>query len=188
MSKKNSSSKKSAHAHTYARRNTGQNGGRNVPQNGTDSQVSANPQGRRRRYHRRATILHAFTFITCFTLFIFFSFRIANQPLIEMQPIGAEGWIQVTDPATGTSEKKEFSVSQGAACELAQLIDATESTFTTEKLQKYGEICFAFVRTKKVRTYFISQNGIRDSKGLKRHKDIAFETVKQIVLEEKAEK
>ena len=86
MSKKNSSSKKAAHAHTHARRNAGQNG--------TDSQVSANPQGRRRRYHRRATILHAFTFITCFTLFIFFSFRIANQPLIEMQPIGAEGWIQ----------------------------------------------------------------------------------------------
>ncbi|MBE6425842.1 MAG: hypothetical protein IJD43_12645 [Thermoguttaceae bacterium] len=187
MSKKNSSSKKAANARANVRRNAGQNGSRNVSQNG-NSQVAADPQGRRRRYHRRATVLHAFTFITCFTLFIFFSFRIANQPLIEMQPIGAEGWIQVTDPATGASEKKEFSVSQGAACELAQLIDSTESTFTTEKLQKYGEIRFAFMRSRNVRTYFISQNGIRDSKGLKRHKEIAFETVKQIVLEEKAEK
>lgn len=133
------------------------------------------------KYYKRATVLHIFTFITCFTLFIFFSIKIANQPLSEMQPAACTGWYYDGNPETGQQEKVEFSATPTAAMELAQLLDTTPSQFSWEKAQVYGEIEFTFARNKQKRKFIIAQNGVNDTQGLYRLKDISIDQVKEIV-------
>ncbi|MCR5164794.1 MAG: hypothetical protein K6C40_12310 [Thermoguttaceae bacterium] len=136
---------------------------------------------RRPKYYKRATILHIFTFITCFTLFVFFSIKIANQPLNEMQPATCTGWYYDGNPETGQQEKVEFSATPAAAMELAQLLDSTPSQFSWGKTQIYGEINFTFARNKRTRQFSIASNGVIDSQGLFRLKDIPIDQVKEIV-------
>jgi len=136
---------------------------------------------RRPKYYKRATVLHICTFITCFTLFIFFSMKIANQPLAEMQPATCTGWYYDGNPSTGLPEKVEFSASPAAAMELAQLLDLTQSQLNYGTAQKYGEINFTFVRNKRTRQFIISQEGVNDTQGLFRLKVISLEQVKEIV-------
>lgn len=136
---------------------------------------------RRPKYYKRATILHIFTFITCFTLFIFFSIKIANQTLCEMQPATCTGWYYERNPETGQQEKVEFSAAPAATMKLAQLLDSTPSQFSLEKNQVYGEINFTFARNKRTRQFIIVQNGVNDTQGLYRLKDISLDQVKEIV-------
>ncbi len=138
---------------------------------------------RRPKYYKRATILHIFTFITCFTLFVFFSIKIANQPLSEMQPATCNGWYYDGNPETGQQEKVEFSATPTAAMELAQLLDSTPSQLDLKKTQIYGEINFTFARNKRTRKLFILSNGVIDTQGLFRLKDISIDQVKEIVNE-----
>lgn len=137
---------------------------------------------RRPKYYKRATILHIFTFITCFTLFVFFSMKIANQPLSEMQPATCTGWYYDGNPETGQQEKVEFSAAPAAAMELAQLLDSTPSNqLGWGKYEIYGEINFTFARNKRTRKFIITQNGVNDTQGLFRLKDISIDQVKEIV-------
>lgn len=136
---------------------------------------------RRPKYYKRATVLHICTFITCFTLFIFFSFKIANQPLSEMQPATCTGWYYDGNPETGLPDKFEFTATPAAAMELAQLLDSTPSQFYWGKAQIYGEINFTFARNKRTRKFIIAQNGVNDTQGLFRLKEISRDQVKEIV-------
>lgn len=136
---------------------------------------------RRPKYYKRATILHIFTFITCFTLFVFFSIKIANQPLSEMQPATCTGWYLAGNPETGQQEKVEFSAAPAAAMELAQLLDSTPSQFSWKKSQTYGEINFTFARNKRTRKFIIAENGVNDTQGLFRLKDISIDQIKETV-------
>lgn len=162
------------------------------PGNMTGASDMLSQKERKRRYYRRATFLHLFTFIICFGLFIALSARIANQPLMEMHPVSIEGWVFLNEPATGSQKKVDFRLGQVKACELASMFDAEESVYTSEKLEKYGEITFRFVSAGRKRTFFISQNGIRDSQGWKRHKAISPKDVEEIlekaIQEEQLEK
>ncbi len=136
---------------------------------------------RRPKYYKRATILHIFTFITCFTLFVFFSIKIANQPLSEMQPATCTGWYLAGNPETGQQEKVEFSATPTAAMELAQLLDSTPSQLNLERTQVYGEINFTFARNKRTRKFIIAANGVNDTQGLFRLKDISIDQIKETV-------
>lgn len=136
---------------------------------------------RRPKYYKRATILHLCTFITCFTLFVFFSIKIANQPLSEMQPATCTGWYYDGNPDTGLPDKFEFSATPAAAMELAQLLDSTPSQLNLERTQVYGEINFTFARNKRTRKFIIAANGVNDTQGLFRLKDISIDQVKEIV-------
>lgn len=137
---------------------------------------------RRPKYYKRATILHIFTFITCFTLFVFFSMKIANQPLSEMQPAACTGWYYDGNPETGQQEKVEFSAAPAAAMELAQLLDSTPSNqLGWGKCENYGEINFTFACNKRIRKFIITEKGVNDTQGLFRLKDISIDQVKEIV-------
>lgn len=135
-----------------------------------------------KRFLRRATALHCFTFITCFSLFILLSFRLANQPLMESRPLQANGWIMVNDPETGKPVKTEFSCPINIACELAQMFDEIPNTAASAKLEKYGEINFLFTKKRAARKFFVAQDGIRDSQGWYRHKDISPDKVRTLIL------
>lgn len=142
----------------------------------------------KRRYYRSATYLHLFTFITCFGLFIALTAKIANQSLMECQPLSVEGWVLLNDPAAGKMERKEFSLSVSSACTLAAMLDAAPSVYTSEKLEKYGELNFTFAHGQKHRRFFISQNGVRDTRGLKRHKNVSPEEIREQIQQAMNEK
>lgn len=135
----------------------------------------------RRRYHRRATVLHLFTLITCFSLFVFFSVKVATQSLMEQKPIECSGWVMTNNPETGKMEKKEFTVDMASAMEMASLLDSTPSVYASAKMEKYGEINFRFQTSKRVRKFFISQDGVRDTQGWYRLKPVSLDTVHGIL-------
>ncbi len=145
------------------------------------SQNSQEPRPKR-KFLRRATALHCFTFITCFSLFILLSFRMANQPLMESYPNQANGWIMVNDSETGNAVRTEFSCPMEVACELALLFDEIPNTAASSKLEKYGEINFIFTKKRAARKFFIAQDGIRDSQGWYRHKDVSPDKVRTLIL------
>ncbi len=69
MSKKNKKSQKS----TVSTKNQAR-----VP-----VKTAPEPTGKpKRRYHRRATVLHLYTLITCFSLFVIFTVKVATQSLM----------------------------------------------------------------------------------------------------------
>ncbi|MBE6428238.1 MAG: hypothetical protein E7028_06635 [Planctomycetaceae bacterium] len=146
------------------------------------TQSNANKQPPKRKFLRRATALHCFTFITCFSLFILLSIHLANQPLMESRPNQINGWLMINDPETGKSTKTEFSCPMETACELARLFDDVPNSSASSKLEKYGEINFVFTKKRADRKFFIAQDGIRDSQGWYRHKSISPETVRELIL------
>lgn len=141
-------------------------------------------QQRKRRYYRRATWLHFFTLVTCFSLFILFSMKLATQSLMEMQPVQAQGWFLESDPVSGKLERREFSLKGQPLLTLAELIDSTPSVYASSKLEKYGEIHFKFAATKRIRKFFLSQDGIRDSQGWNRHKALSPDEIRKILKQE----
>ncbi len=144
----------------------------------TATEVTGKPK---RRYHRRATVLHLFTLITCFSLFVFFSVKVATQSLMEQKPIECSGWVMTNNPETGKMEKKEFAVDMASAMEMASLLDSTPSVYASEKMEKYGEMNFKFQMSKRVRKFYISQDGVRDTQGWYRLKPVSLDTVHGIL-------
>ncbi|MDO4627980.1 MAG: hypothetical protein Q4C70_02225 [Planctomycetia bacterium] len=140
----------------------------------------------KRRYHRRATVLHLFTLITCFSLFVFFSVKVATQSLMEQKPIECSGWVMTNNPETGKMEKKEFTVNMASATEMASLLDSTTSVYASEKMEKYGELNFRFQTSKRVRKFYISQDGVRDTQGWNRLKPVSLDKVHEILKTQKS--
>lgn len=98
-----------------------------------------------------------------------------------MQPATCTGWYLAGNPETGQQEKVEFSAAPAAAMELAQLLDSTPSQFSWKKSQTYGEINFTFARNKRTRKFIIAENGVNDTQGLFRLKDISIDQIKETV-------
>lgn len=114
----------------------------------------------KRKFYPLATFLHAVTWVVCFTLICFLSWRIATRTLVSQVPVQVTGWILVD------GLRQEFSLDAAAAQKVAQWIDDGEYR-PNETCEVEGEFTLTFVSGKKM-TFELTNRGPRNTQGFYR--------------------